>query len=79
MRDAEATTLHQAGNAAQEKRKKRRVSVAFSEILASLSDKKDGEDGGEYRDRSEAEEKPRRIKRVKTRISGWFIPNKKGN
>jgi hypothetical protein len=77
LEEAEAAQLHHAGNAAQTKRKKRKVSVAFSEIFANLSDKKGGTDGGEGEEGVETDDKPRRIKRMKTRISSWFVQGKK--
>ena len=66
----------QAGTAAQAKRKKRRVSIAFSEMLAGLSDKKEGgtaeDDEQESREGEGQEARPRRIKRLKSCLSGWF-------
>lgn len=70
---SDASYLLQAGNAAQAKRKKRRVSVAFSEILAGLGDRKEGDCvGGGDQEGEDDEVKPRRIKRLKSRLSGWF-------
>ena len=47
-------------------------------MLAGLSDKKSGSDDVESSDGAWDGEKPRRIKRMRTRIGSWFGMPKRG-
>jgi hypothetical protein len=46
-------------------------------MLAGLSDWKEDEDGKEETDGAGAQNKLKHIKRMKSRISSWFIPSKR--
>jgi hypothetical protein len=55
------------------------VSTAFSEILASLGDKREEDEAVVSEEGATDEEKPRRIKRMRTRITSWFSMPKRAN
>lgn len=66
-----AGRLEGAGQAAQDRRKKRRLSTAFSEM--NFSEGKGDKDEMEVELLCKGEEdKPKRFKRIKSRLSGWF-------